>query len=209
MNQAIIFDLDGTLWDSSEQIPAIWNRVFARYDTGVLITPEILQSLMGKTMAEIGRDLFPALSSDRIEQIMDDCGKEEVAFLTEHGAVLYDGLEDTLKALQKDYVLLLVSNCQEGYALSFLTAHHIGPYFTDYEESGRTGLSKAENIRRIMNRNQIRKAVYVGDTDGDESASREAGIPFIYAAYGFGKAKEPDAVIESLQELPDRVSRMI
>ena len=52
-----------------------------------------------------------------------------------------------------------------------------------------------------MERNDIKSAVYVGDTEGDEKASRYAGIPFIYAAYGFGKAVSPDAVIKSIEEL--------
>ena len=44
-------------------------------------------------------------------------------------------------------------------------------------------------------------AVYVGDTQGDADACREAGVPMVYAAYGFGDVKEPWAVIQSMGEL--------
>ena len=69
-------------------------------------------------------------------------------------------------------------------------------------------MDKGSNIKLIMERNGIKNAVYIGDTEGDERASRAAGIPFIYAAYGFGKAIQPDAVIAKITELPERVKEI-
>ena len=43
----------------------------------------------------------------------------------------------------------------------------------------------------------------MGDTAGDEEASRTAGIPFIYAAYGLGQAAAPDGVIAKIADLPE------
>ena len=57
---------------------------------------------------------------------------------------------------------------------------------SDFECFGNTGLSKGENIRLLMERAQITDAVYVGDTKGDADACTFAGIPFIFAEYGFG-----------------------
>ncbi len=79
----------------------------------------------------------------------------------------------------------------------------MGSYFKDIEMSGRTGKNKGQNIKLLMERNGIEDACYVGDTDGDEKAARFAGIPFIWAAYGFGKAQAPDAVIHSIAALPE------
>lgn len=56
-----------------------------------------------------------------------------------------------------------------------------------------------------MERNQLKSAVYVGDTEGDENAAHTAGIPFIHAAYGFGKAKNPEGRIQSLSNLIEEV----
>ncbi len=67
--------------------------------------------------------------------------------------------------------------------------------------SGRTGMDKGKSIKLLMERNGVQNAVYVGDTEGDENAARYAGIPFIWASYGFGKAKSPDKVIGSIREL--------
>lgn len=208
-DQAIIFDLDGTLWDSRHLVYLIWNRVFERTpEIQVLVSQEDMDVLMGKTMEEIGACLFPDKDAEFQSRIMDECGKEEVVFLKEHGARLFDGVRDTVDALKTSYGLYIVSNCQEGYVEAFQEAHGFTEDFADIEMSGRTGKGKAENIRMLMERNQIRQAVYVGDTAGDEQAARQAGIPFIYAAYGFGKAEDPVRVIRGIRELPEAVSEL-
>ena len=69
-----------------------------------------------------------------------------------------------------------------------------------------TLLSKAENIKLVMERNGLENPVYIGDTDLDGKSSREAGISFIHAAYGFGTTDDCDASISSVSELIDLVS---
>ncbi len=75
--------------------------------------------------------------------------------------------------------------------------------------SGRTGMVKGPNIRLLMERHGIQTAIYVGDTTGDEQASRLAGIPFVWASYGFGRADAPDAVIDSLPVLPQTAAALL
>ena len=202
MNKAIIFDLDGTLWDATGCSVDIWNRVFDKHkEVSIRMTQEISSSLMGKTMPEIGAALFPEMTEEARMNIVDDFGEEEVRYLFEHGAILYDSVEETLSALEQDYDLYIVSNCQDGYVPAFLHAHKLERHFKDIEMSGRTGMDKGRNIQLIMERNGIGDAVYVGDTEGDETAARFAGIPFVWAAYGFGRAKAPDKTIHSIKEL--------
>ncbi len=203
MNPAIIFDLDGTLWDSTGCASRIWNRVLASHpEVSLRMTEETAASLMGKTMEEIGLILFPHATAEERSAILDEFGAEEVRYLHQHGAILYPGLEETLQTLAAHHPLYIVSNCQDGYVPAFLHAHKLEKYFLDIEMSGRTALPKGENIRLLMERNGITHAVYVGDTPGDEAAAAFAGIPFIHAAYGFGTAKAPRACIGSIAELP-------
>ena len=200
--EAIIFDLDGTLWDSTHQVVNVWNRVLEKHP-GMRepVTQEEAASWMGKTPDEIAVVMLPEETEEVAKQIMDECCIEECVYLAEYGGRLYGDVRAVMETLKQRYRLFIVSNCQSGYIQAFLKYHQLEDLFEDFEMSGQTGLPKAENIRLIMERNQVESAVYVGDTEGDENAAHEAGIPFIHAAYGFGKAKNPEGTIRSLNDL--------
>ncbi|MDP4090700.1 MAG: HAD family hydrolase [Bacillota bacterium] len=201
---SIIFDLDGTLWDSSDGVLKAWNQVLARHkDIKEHLTREVLQNCMGLQVKLIGQKLFPYLSEERRMELLDTCCKEENELLKTEGGILYSGLKEVLQDISKKYPLFIVSNCQEGYIEAFLTAHDMWEYFKDIQCAGRTGLSKGENIKGLMERNRLKHSIYVGDTQGDCDAARLAGIPFVFAGYGFGKVKENDALIENISELKD------
>jgi phosphoglycolate phosphatase len=201
--QALIFDLDGTLWDSVIPVVDAWNRVLETRYPGLRppITYDEQRGLMGLTMDLLGQRLFPMLPPDQCKETLDVCCEEECRYLTEHGATLYPELEPTLAALAAQYRLMIVSNCQEGYIESFLAAHHMEPYFCDIQCYGNNFLPKGDNIRIIMERNHIQDAVYIGDTQGDCDASAAAGVPFVFARYGFGQADRYDAVIDTPSQL--------
>lgn len=210
LKKAVIFDLDGTLWDATGRSCTIWNKVLEKHaEVAFRMTQERLASLMGKTMPEIGEELFPEMDEKARMEIVDEFGDEEVIYLREHGARVYDGMEETLKTLMKDYDLYIVSNCQDGYVPAFMHAHGVEKYITDIEMSGRTGMDKGRNICLLMERNGITDAVYVGDTEGDEKAARYAKIPFIWAAYGFGKANAPDDSIAVITDLPACLKKLM
>ena len=202
IERAVIFDLDGTLWDSSVQVIEAWNSIIKKYpETKAVVTPEKMATYMGKVLEEISSMLFEDISKDRGLEIMTECSDYELEYLKDHSGVPYEDLEETLKALP--YPLLIVSNCQRGYIETFLECCGLGKYFKDFECSGNTGNPKGENILEIIRRNEIKNAVYVGDTQGDCNASQVAGIPFIFAEYGFGNADRFDRKIKSIKELAE------
>lgn len=200
MKRAVVFDLDGTLWDTCAPVTEAWNRALARLRVSRRVTVGEIRSLMGKTVPEIGALVFPDNTSAEQAALMDALGEEETAFLARNGGRLFDGLEDALDALSCP--CMIVSNCQSGYIEAFLAAHRLETRFADHECSGRTGLSKGENIRLILERNGVGRAIYVGDTASDQAAARYAGLPFVHAAYGFGAVEGADGIIRSLRELP-------
>ena len=204
MKKAVIFDMDGTLWDTSPLLCEVWNRVMQKYDEtrGRHLSLEEIRGMMGMTMYQIGELTMPGVPEDRKEEIFKGCIDAEDDELIRRGGTLYPGLEETLMVLKDEYHLYIVSNGQEKYAANFISFYGFEDLFEDEETFGRTLLSKAENIKLIIKRNSVDKAVYVGDTLQDESSARDAGVPFIYASYGFGEAKEADAVINAPDELP-------
>ena len=200
MNCGVLFDLDGTLWDSVERLAPAWNRVLGEY--GVTVTTPQLRALMGKTAEEFAAALLPGETPERGLKAIDTCCREELIDLAAYGGILYPGLRETLEALKPAWKLYIISNCQEGYIDTFLDAHGFRDLFDGFLDHS-TGLSKGGNIRLLCEREKLERAVYVGDTRGDEASAREAGIPFFHAAYGFGEAEAPDRVIQSLSELPE------
>lgn len=196
-----IFDLDGTLWDSAIGVCRSWNEVMERFGMERSITIEEMHSQMGKPMHEIFLSLFPGLTPEQVDELEKSCCAHECDCLSRCGGTLYPKLEETLKELSERMPLFIVSNCQSGYIEAFFAAHGLKKYFRDHECSGRTGLSKAENIRLIVERNALSSPVYVGDTALDGISAREAGVAFIHAAYGFGKTDDKDAALNSFAEL--------
>ncbi len=203
--EAVIFDLDGTMWDALDGIRMTWNQVVANHPEYRKdpISSEELEGCLGLPMTDIAVKLFPNTTAEQQEKLMDECCALENAYLSEHGGVLYPKLEETLTELKKNYKLFVVSNCQQGYIESFIKAHRLAGCFDDIECWGNNLLPKGENNKLIMKRNGVTKAVYVGDTAGDEESARVAGIPFIFAKYGFGEAKAPDYILEEFSKLPE------
>ena len=202
---SIIFDLDGTMWDSRKEVCIAWNEVLKDFDTAKKeVTIEDMTFTMGMLLIDIGRHLFPELDDETLKKLIDACCHRENEYLTKNGAKLFDKLEYALEKLSEKYKLFIVSNCNDGYIESFLEAHKLGKYFTDTECPGRSGLNKAGNNKLIIKRNNLQSPVYVGDTQGDCNSAKEAGIPFVYARYGFGKdVKGYDYVIDKFEELLD------
>ena len=209
INKGIIFDLDGTLWDSSKEVTESWNIALKRCNIDLRITVKDMHNLMGKTLEDISNIIFSNLPKERALEIMNECVKEEDSYISKHGGILYPQLKETLKQLSLKYKLFIVSNCQEGYIEAFLEYHNLGKYFLDFENAGRTKRPKGENIKSIIDRNHLDKAVYVGDTQGDYDATKIAGIPFIHAKYGFGKINEETNFINEISELPIYISKLL
>ncbi|MDD3243966.1 MAG: HAD family hydrolase [Eubacteriales bacterium] len=202
MYESFIFDLDGTLWDSCDAVVQAWNQVLRQRGMTRVITREDIAGIMGLTCDAIGKKMFPQMPLEAWHEMFKACNRTEQALLRRRGGRLYEGLEDTLAALNAaGHRLFLVSNCEDGYIDSFYTAHGLECYFADYEYAGRTGHPKGDNIRLIMERNGVTSAAYVGDTQGDCDAAQAAGIPFVYAAYGFGSVDRQDHIIRTPREL--------
>ncbi|MBR1430614.1 HAD family hydrolase [Ruminococcus sp.] len=203
MKKGIIFDMDGTLWDSSENVAISWTEKVRElgYDFPD-ITQQDVMGVMGLTMDRIADILFGSLPLEERRELLDRCCDNEEQYLLRHGGVLYPDLEKTLIRLKKKYHLYIVSNCQSGYIETFLEHYGFGEYFDDIECYGNNLKGKGDNIALIVSRNGLDRAWYVGDIQGDYDSTMEAGIDFIHSAYGFGTIDHPVPELERLSDLP-------
>lgn len=201
----LIFDLDGTMWDSTKPIVEAWNIILGKHPEikRAPIVEEDLTDCMGKTMYTIAAMLFPKEEESVRNALMDELCLFENEYLESRGGVLYPNLEKTIESLSKDYPLFIVSNCQDGYIEAFLKAHKMSKYFKDTECWGRTFKQKGETNKILIERNNLEHPVYIGDTQGDKQSAVDAGIDFIYASYGFGNVDEYNYKIEKFEDLTD------
>ena len=198
----IIFDVDGTLWDSTDVVKDAWNRAFidSGYDDPK-ITADRLKGLFGLPMADIIRDIFPEGTDEEVAKLTPIIYGNEDKYLDEFGGKLYPGIIETIARLSETVPVFIVSNCQEGYIELFMRKTGCERFIADHLCPGDTGLLKADNIRKIVSDHGLKAPVYVGDTVMDRDACITAGCPFIYARYGFGDVTGAEYVIDSPEEL--------
>lgn len=209
---SIIFDLDGTLWDSSDNVAASWNTAIGRMGLPQLkdidLTREDMRRFMGKAMDEIAELMFDMLPKNERMEALEKCISYENDYIAVHGGRLFENEERVLERLSEDHRLFIVSNCQKGYIEAFLKFSGFGSFFTDFLCWGDTKQPKSFTIKALMEKNGCKNAVYVGDTQGDCDASLEAGIPFIYAAYGFGGITAPEKAAAAIGAFGELTSIM-
>lgn len=183
----IIFDVDGTLWDSTETVLKAWNQVIEEMlGKSYCVSVDTLTGLFGKPMNEICDIIFPGLSPDDKDKAGKACFDYENALLQTEPGILYDGVKETLETLSTRLPLFIVSNCQCGYIELFLQGAKLRDgTIRGYLCYGDTLASKDITIRRLMEQFGLQNVVYVGDTLGDALACEKAQVPFILAAYGF------------------------
>ena len=210
MKKGLIFDMDGTLWDSAQNVAKAWDEIVKKNgyaDHG--ITTEDVKSVMGLTMDRIADRLFDYLEKEKRMQLLNECCAAENDYLRTHGGILYPQLVETLEKLRaQGYHLYIVSNCQKGYIEAFLEHYGFGYLFDDIECYGNNLKEKGDNIALVAGRNHLDKAYYVGDIQGDYDASSKAGTAFIHAAYGFGSVRQDVPRIEKLADLTELMMRL-
>ncbi len=197
---ALIFDLDGTLWDAAAPTARGWNAALAELGAQTRVTVEGIRSVAGTPFVGCVEILVPELCppSDTTLNALDTHEKRAIV---ESGGILFAGVEGGLRQLASLYPLYLLSNCQGWYYDLFMTTGGLGEYFAGGDCNGFSGLGKAQMLRRLAERQALKNAVYIGDTQGDHDSAREAGMSFGFARYGFGFASESEQVFESFAEL--------
>ena len=201
--ESLIFDIDGTLWDSRSIIVEGYNQVLtAAGHEDLCVTAEDLKRLFGKTMKEIADIMLTTLPEEERYPLMEKCiDTGDARLLNDPCDIGYPGVKETLEELHKRYRLFIVSNSQLGYPETTMEKLGITHLFQGHLCFGNTGTDKGTTIRILMEQHGIENAVYIGDTQGDYEAAVKAGLPFIWATFGFGVPERYTAKVDSFPEL--------
>ena len=201
--ESLIFDIDGTLWDSRALVAEGYNIQLEKEGLSHLaVNAELFRPLFGKVMTEIADTIFPSIPAPERYALMERCMDTENKYLQANPCRIgYPGVRETMEALSKTHRLFIVSNSQQGYPELCIQKMGLEGCISGHLCFGDTGTCKGETIRRLMARHGIESACYIGDTQGDLDAAELAGIPFIYCAYGFGAVDHPWKIIDRFEDL--------
>ena len=123
--EALIFDIDGTLWDSRQLVAEGYNIQLEKEGLSHLfVTAEDLQPLFGKVMTEIADTIFASIDPAQRYGLMERCMATENAYLFANECKIgYPKVKETLAELVKNHRLFIVSNSQCGYPEQIGRAH--------------------------------------------------------------------------------------
>ena len=201
--ESLIFDIDGTLWDSRALVAKGYNAQLR--DEGMerfCVDAEVLKTVFGKVMTEIADILFAELPPQERYSLLERCMEREGETLhSDPCNIGYPKVKETLEELVKTHRLFIVSNSQCGYPELCMQKLGLEQLISGHLCFGDTGTCKGDTIKKLMSDHNITSACYIGDTWGDMEASDLAGIPFIYCTFGFGEVDHYWKKIDSFEEL--------
>jgi phosphoglycolate phosphatase len=205
----IIFDLDGTLVNSSIDIMNALNYSIAPYGFEQL-TLERTLSLVGEGVTRLIEKLVGPKSADLHEVVL----KRFLQYYSEHltdYSVPYPGVRETLETL-KNYRKAVLSNKREGLSRLLLEKLGLAGYFDiiwgsdSVPEKKPSPVPVLELLKKVSCKPA--EAVIVGDSNYDIEAGRAAGVRTVAVSYGFRSAellKDADFIIDSMNELTSKL----
>ncbi len=196
---ALVFDLDGTLWNATRPAVEAWNHVASRRAELPNISDSEIQSVMGLPHDEAIERLLKGTKPELARSAVEEFYAEQVAHLQQ--SYLYPGVASGIAMLAKHYPLFVVSNCETAYLDRFMNVSGLAKLFQDVECFGATRKPKGDNISLVMRRNTKSRGAYIGDTAGDQIASRQAGLDFYHARYGFGTPAQECMGFDSFSQI--------
>ncbi|RKP54193.1 HAD family hydrolase [Cohnella endophytica] len=209
---AVIFDLDGTLFQTETLLETVHRRVFETLrEEGLYTLPlpsiDTLLGSLGMLLSDIWKRVMPegsAEAHERANVLLLQYEMEELATGRGH---LYPGVIETLRELRERGIrLFIASNGLEEYVKGVPTLKGIGDWFEGMYSAGEFATAtKVDLVRRLLDAYGVQSAWMVGDRSSDVEAGKRNGLFVVGCDYaGFrrdGELDGSDAVIQSFPEL--------
>ncbi|MCL6602750.1 MAG: HAD hydrolase-like protein [Paenibacillus sp.] len=212
--EAIIFDMDGTLFKTESLLIPAYHKMFdILREEGLYSGPtppeERILGSLGMLLDQIWKNVMPE-ADEAVHRRADELLLQlEIEGLEAGGTMLYPKVVETLTALKERGLRLFVaSNGLKDYIHSIVVVHKMEDVFDGlYSAGGQGTATKVELVRLLLNDHGISKAWMVGDRSSDVEAGKGNGQTVIGCAYaGFGRQDElkgSDVIISSFDELLD------
>ncbi len=211
MNKMIIFDMDGTLLDSSRSITKSINYVRSKLDLRPFEVNEVV-----RLINEPDNDLPKLFYEDK--RPYNECR----AIFEEHyihnciiDMELFEGVKDMLESLQNSYKMCVLTNAYGEFARKMLRYLNIDHFFYDIIGSDDINARKPDpkGIYHLLKKHNSDKssAVFIGDSLKDEECAKNTGVRYIFTDWGFGESKEPDFVLtaKNIYDIQNIISRIV
>ena len=185
-NDALIFDIDGTLWNACAASAKGWNNALVKLGVEQSVTAKQIESVAGLPFEDCIETLLPGLMNAH-PHLLAALNEGELEVVEIEGGIFYEGVLDGIKLLSESHQIFLVSNCQDWYLKLFLELSGLEPLLAGYDCNGLSGLPKHDMLTNMISKYDLKNPVYIGDTASDEAACKQANLDFIHVSYGFGR----------------------
>lgn len=218
--RTVIFDLDGTLADTSGDLIAAANHCFRAMGLGDMLDPARDRGIAlrgGKTMLACGLDRAgrsdPALV-DRHYPVLLEAYSQAIDLHT----VMYDGAMEAIEALKSQgYGVGICTNKPERLADLLLRRLGVRDAFAALIGADTLSVRKPdpEPLREAARRagGDPARCLLVGDSDTDRDTAHAAGVPSVLVTFGPSGADmaalRPEALLHRFEALPALVARLI
>jgi phosphoglycolate phosphatase len=208
----IIFDLDGTLVDSKEDIINAVNHTLKEVGLKKKSIAEI-SSYIGSGVGDLIKKSLDASKDSIFEKATSMFEEYYKKHFLDHTR-LYPGAREILGYF-KNKKKVIVTNRKREFAINILKALGIAGYFEDVSGGDNLGCLKPSscNLEESMRKQNVNKmrTIIVGDMDIDVLAGKEAGIITCAVTYGIGRREDilkakPDYIIDNLLELKEIIN---
>ncbi len=214
--KAIIFDMDGTLFNSfsvsydaiREGYELFWKEIGV---DGPTPSWQEVKRLIGLPTHEFYPAALPEEHRDKWGILSRYVGRAERRRLAEGEGRTFDGVHEALAELQeRGFVLGCLSNASRRYFDAVMDECNLRKYFRKLRHIGEFyNIQKSDVLREWSAEfGGSGHLLYVGDRRGDIEAAHDAGVRAVGVTWGYGVPEElagAEAVIDSMTELPDLV----
>lgn len=212
--KAVIWDLDGTLLNTLDDLAASTNAALAANDLPLRTTDEV-RAFVGNGVHKLIERAMPEKGAEhpKFQAVLD-------AFIAHYGAHSkdctrpYDGIMDALDSLSRQGIKHAIVSNKVDFAVKALSREYFGDRMLSAvgDDPSRAKKPAPDSVLEAMRQMNVaaEEAVYVGDSDVDVLTARNAGIPCIAVTWGF---RSEDCLIEAgarhIARRPDEIAGLL